>query len=321
MRILITGANGMLGQDLVPLLATRHEVRACGHADCDITDQVSVSRVFADASPQLVINCAAMADVDGCERDPARAMAVNARGAGNVARAAEGIGARVFHISTDYVFDGAKRRPYTEQDPVNPLSVYAHSKLEGERMVLYAASAPSPHLIIRTSWLYGRHRTNFVDKTVENAKATISLGSEIPYATVSSAGTQVQFKEALLKLDVTPTVIREGNVTKVKMVVNVENNSRGIDVNTASGPVPSINRRNAITQVVVKEGETLVIGGIRQREEAESLRKVPLFGDIPVLGYLFRAKARTTDPNRELVVFITPYVLTADVAQASPPKQ
>jgi len=172
MRILITGANGMLGQDLVPLLATRHEVRACGHADCDITDQVSVSRVFADASPQLVINCAAMADVDGCERDPARAMAVNARGAGNVARAAEGIGARVFHISTDYVFDGAKRRPYTEQDPVNPLSVYAHSKLEGERMVLYAASAPSPHLIIRTSWLYGRHRTNFVDKTVENAKAS-----------------------------------------------------------------------------------------------------------------------------------------------------
>ena len=171
MRILITGANGMLGQDLVPLLATRHEVRACGHADCDITDQVSVSRVFADASPQLVINCAAMADVDGCERDPARAMAVNARGAGNVARAAEGIGARVFHISTDYVFDGAKRRPYTEQDPVNPLSVYAHSKLEGERMVLYAASAPSPHLIIRTSWLYGRHRTNFVDKTVENARA------------------------------------------------------------------------------------------------------------------------------------------------------
>ena len=172
MRILITGANGMLGQDLVPLLATRHEVRACGHADCDITDQVSVSRVFADASPQLVINCAAMADVDGCERDPARALAVNARGAGNVARAAEGIGARVFHISTDYVFDGAKRTPYTEQDPVNPLSVYAHSKLEGERMVLYAASAPSPHLIIRTSWLYGRHRTNFVDKTVENAKAS-----------------------------------------------------------------------------------------------------------------------------------------------------
>ncbi|MBI3934689.1 MAG: dTDP-4-dehydrorhamnose reductase [Acidobacteria bacterium] len=172
MRILITGANGMLGQELAPLLATRHDVCACGHAECDITDQVAVSRLFADASPQLVINCAAMADVDGCERAPARAMAVNARGAGNVARAAEAVGARVFHISTDYVFDGTKRTPYTEQDPVNPLSVYAHSKLEGERMVLYSTSSPSPHLIIRTSWLYGRHRTNFVDKTVANAKAS-----------------------------------------------------------------------------------------------------------------------------------------------------
>jgi dTDP-4-dehydrorhamnose reductase len=171
MQILVTGANGMLGGDLVPLLAARYEVRACGHADCDITDQVAVSRVFAEFSPQLIINCAAMADVDGCEREPVSAMAVNARGAGNVARAAESIGARVVHLSTDYVFDGSKRTPYVESDPVNPLSVYAHSKLEGERMVLYSASAPSPHLILRTSWLYGRHRTNFVDKTVANARA------------------------------------------------------------------------------------------------------------------------------------------------------
>jgi dTDP-4-dehydrorhamnose reductase len=171
MRILITGASGMLGSDLVPLLAARHDVRASGHAECDITDAAALDRLFAEAAPQLVINCAAMADVDACERDPQRAMAVNARGAGNVARAAERVGARVFHISTDYVFDGEKRTPYTEQDPVNPLSVYAHSKLEGERMVLYSSRTPSPHLIIRTSWLYGRHRTNFVDKTVANARA------------------------------------------------------------------------------------------------------------------------------------------------------
>jgi dTDP-4-dehydrorhamnose reductase len=171
MRILITGARGMLGGDLAPLLAAHHDVRACGHAECDITDQVAVSRVLSDFSPQVVINCAAMADVDGCEREPQRAFAVNARGAGNVARAAESVGARVIHISTDYVFDGAKRTPYTEDDPVNPLSVYAHSKLEGERMVMYSASAPSPHLILRTSWLYGRHRTNFVDKTLASARA------------------------------------------------------------------------------------------------------------------------------------------------------
>lgn len=171
MRILITGAKGMLGGDLVPLLAARHDVRACTHDDCDITDQVAVSRVFAEFSPHLIVNCAAMADVDGCEREAVRAMAVNARGAGNVARAAESVGARIFHISTDYVFDGTKRTPYVESDTVNPLSVYAHSKLEGERMVLYSASNPSPHLILRTSWLYGRHRASFVDKVVANARA------------------------------------------------------------------------------------------------------------------------------------------------------
>src|SRR6059036_1891823 len=153
--------------------------------------------------------------------------------------------------------------------------------------------------------------------TVENAKAAISLGSEIPYATVSSAGTQVQFKEALLKLEVTPTVIWElGDVTRVKMVVNVENNSQGALVPTTGGTVPSINRRSATTQVVVKEGETLAIGGIRQRDVTETVSKVPFFGDIPVLGLLFRSKSRQTDPNRELVVFITPYVLKLDVVQA-----
>src|SRR5213078_1340724 len=154
--------------------------------------------------------------------------------------------------------------------------------------------------------------------TVENAKATISLGSEIPYATVSSAGTQVQFKEALLKLEVTPTVIREaGDVTRVKMVVNVENNSQGTQTfSIGGGSVPTINKRTAATQVVVKAGETLAIGGIRQRETSDTLTKVPFFGDIPVLGYLFRSKTSTSDPNREMVVFITPYVLKLDLAQA-----
>jgi len=155
--------------------------------------------------------------------------------------------------------------------------------------------------------------------TVENSKAAISLGSEIPYATVSSAGTQVQFKEALLKLEVTPTVIWElGDITKVKLVVSVENNSRGADVNTTGGTVPSINRRTASTQVVVRQGETLAIGGIRQRDVSEVTQKVPFFGDIPVLGFLFRSKSTETNPNRELVVFITPYVLKLDVAQAPP---
>jgi len=156
--------------------------------------------------------------------------------------------------------------------------------------------------------------------TVENAEAKIELGSDIPYATVSSAGTQIQFKEALLSLKVTPTVIREGDITRVKMVVDVQNNSQGAEVNAGNGnTIPSIDKRTAKTQVIVKEGETLVIGGIRQRSDIETTRKVPLFGDIPVFGFLFRSKSKTTNPNRELIVFITPYVLKVEVAQASPP--
>ncbi len=142
--------------------------------------------------------------------------------------------------------------------------------------------------------------------TVENAKATMSLGEEIPYATVSSAGTQIQFKEALLKLEVTPTVIREGDVTKIKMVVVVENNSRGAVVNLgAAGAPPAINRRKAETQVLIREGERLIIGGVTTNINVEEVRKVPVFGDIPLLGWLFKQRERS-ETGRELVVFLTP---------------
>ncbi len=144
--------------------------------------------------------------------------------------------------------------------------------------------------------------------TVENAKAVMSLGEEIPYATVSSAGTQIQFKEALLKLEVTPTVIREGDITKIKMVVVVENNSRGAVVNLGSaGSPPAINRRKAETQVLIREGERLIIGGVTTNTNVEETRKVPIFGDIPLLGWLFKQRERS-DTGRELVVFLTPSI-------------
>ena len=152
--------------------------------------------------------------------------------------------------------------------------------------------------------------------TVENGTASISLGEEIPYATVSSAGTQVQFKEAALRLDVVPTVIREGDLTKIKMKVIIENNARGI----VTGGVPAIDKRRAQTEVLVREGERLVIGGVTKNSDQDETRKVPLFGDIPVLGWLFKTTSSRNE-GRELVIFITPSVLKTETAQASPATQ
>ena len=155
--------------------------------------------------------------------------------------------------------------------------------------------------------------------TVENSKASIVLGSEIPYATVSSAGTQIQFKEAALRLDVTPTVVFEpNNINRIKLKLIVEDNSAGDVVNAGGGAaVPVINKRRAETEVLVKEGDTLVIGGITQRSETESERKVPLFGDIPIFGWLFKTRLNQTNPNRELVIFVTPSIIRRDAPRAA----
>ncbi|HXJ84241.1 MAG TPA: secretin and TonB N-terminal domain-containing protein [Candidatus Methylomirabilis sp.] len=154
--------------------------------------------------------------------------------------------------------------------------------------------------------------------TVENNKATIALGQEIPYATVSSAGTQIQFKEALLKLEVTPTVIREKiegrDSTKIKMTVLVENNDPGQNISLGVAvEVPAINKRKAETLVLMNEGERLVIGGVTQAVAQNDVRKVPIWGDIPVLGWLFKSKGDSAT-GRELVIFLTPSVLKTMVA-------
>lgn len=154
MRILVTGAGGMLGQDVrEAALAAGHEVTALSRLELDILDPAAVRGAVAAARPQVVINCAAYTDVDGAESRPDTAHAVNATGAGLVAAASMAHVAWVIHVSSDYVFDGAKREPYLESDPSGPLSVYGASKLAGELAV--AAAAPDSHTIVRSSWLFG----------------------------------------------------------------------------------------------------------------------------------------------------------------------
>jgi len=158
----------MLGQ-AVAAAATRlgHDVVALSRAELDITDADHVRRVIAAAEPRAVINCAAWTDVDAAETAEAAATAVNADGAGSVARAAAETGARIVHVSTDYVFDGERQHagdgtgePWVESDAVNPIGAYGRSKLAGEQQV---AAAADDHVIVRAAWLYGAGGRNFVD--------------------------------------------------------------------------------------------------------------------------------------------------------------
>ncbi|MFM9054005.1 MAG: SDR family oxidoreductase, partial [Solirubrobacterales bacterium] len=153
MKILVTGADGMLGQDLVEVsLAAGHEVRGLGRTDLDVTDPERVRDRLEIDRPDVVVNCAAWTDVDGAEDDPEGADLVNGEGAANVAEAAASVDARVLYVSTDYVFDGTKGEPYLESDPPAPISAYGRSKLKGEEATLFANPRA---FVVRTSWLFG----------------------------------------------------------------------------------------------------------------------------------------------------------------------
>jgi dTDP-4-dehydrorhamnose reductase len=168
MRLLVTGAQGMLGHDVLRVGEhAGHELIAIDLPELDITDERAVDELFDRERPEGCINCAAWTDVDGAESKQDLARAVNATGAGNLARAAAEIGVPLLHISTDYVFDGTapldaagQERPYVERDPTAPRSVYGSTKLEGELQVL---DASAKHAVVRTAWLYGVDGKNFVD--------------------------------------------------------------------------------------------------------------------------------------------------------------
>ncbi len=169
MRILVTGAGGMLARSLVPVFESRgNAVTALTRAELDVTRCEDVRRAVRDTAPDWVVHLAAFTDVDGCEREPDRAFVVNGLGARNAAMAAFEVGAGVLALSSDYVFDGRVREPRREHDMIGPLSQYGRSKLAGER----GAREVNPrHIIARTSWLYGAGGRNFVDTILARAKS------------------------------------------------------------------------------------------------------------------------------------------------------
>jgi len=173
MKVLVVGASGMLGSDVVKeLLGRGHEVLSPSSKELDITDPESVAQITTWDGFDWCINCAAYTAVDKAESEEQAAAELNALGPGYLARACAMKGIKVVHISTDFVFDGESRTPYTEEDRPNPIGVYGRTKLAGEEAVL---AAWPMSLIFRTSWLYGPNGKNFPKTMISAWEAEKSL--------------------------------------------------------------------------------------------------------------------------------------------------
>jgi dTDP-4-dehydrorhamnose reductase len=197
MKILVTGSNGQLGQKLRRLSQryTDHDFIFTDIPELDITNRHSVDEFFFKTKPEAVINCAAYTAVDKAETDPSLAFELNGTAVGHLAMNASKTGAIFIHISTDYIFDGTKSTPYTEEDLPNPQSLYAKSKYQGELETLKFATRG---IIFRTSWLYSEFQNNFV-------RTIINKGSErghlnVVYDQIGTPTYAGDLAEAILKI-------------------------------------------------------------------------------------------------------------------------
>jgi dTDP-4-dehydrorhamnose reductase len=172
--VLITGAGGQLGRELQVTAPAGRRLVACGAEELDVTRPEMVAEVLRRVRPALVVNAAAFTGVDAAESDEARAHAVNADGAANIAEETRRIGARLIHLSTDFVFDGELGRPYSPGDATNPLSAYGRTKLAGEVRVTGICAGGA--LIVRTAWVYAGHGRNFVRGMLAQMRERERLG-------------------------------------------------------------------------------------------------------------------------------------------------
>ena|SRR5438874_2781809 len=167
MKIVIIGAGGRLGAALVREYRDRFEVAGFNRAQFDLSNLDRVRKKVRGTNFDVLINAAAFTNVDLCETERDRAFMINGEVPGVVAEICREKGAKLIHFSTDYVFDGEKRAPYTEEDEAKPISVYGASKLAGEKNVL---AADGGHLVVRVSWVFGPDRPSFVDSMVKHAQ-------------------------------------------------------------------------------------------------------------------------------------------------------
>jgi dTDP-4-dehydrorhamnose reductase len=173
MNILVTGADGQVAREVVSAArAQQHTVLACNKHDLDITSAPAIHDFFSQYAFDIIVNCAAYTAVDKAEDEPEKAYAVNATGVGLLACAAAEKNIPLLHLSTDYIFDGEKKAAYTETDPAAPQNQYGYSKWHGE---LALQQTWHKHIILRVSWIFGRHGHNFVKTIVKLANTRDQL--------------------------------------------------------------------------------------------------------------------------------------------------
>ena len=214
MRVLVTGAGGLVGRAVAEHCnASRDEVLLYGHKDLDITDREKVFLELLHQQPDVVFNCAAWTNVDACESDPEKAYAVNAIGPENLASACKVIGSVFVTISTDYVFDGEKSGFYTQLDTPNPLSVYAASKLEGERR---PQAAYDRSIVVRSGYIFGTGGANFLSTVVARARK-----DEVLKVIIDTYGTPTYANDLAVRL-------RELAVADTQGIYHVVNSGPGV---------------------------------------------------------------------------------------------
>jgi dTDP-4-dehydrorhamnose reductase len=193
-RTVLFGSRGMIGSALAKQFSGS-SLSSYSHRELDITDYAAIEKIFLRAKPQLVLNAAAFTRVDDCEKFRETAFLVNAQAPGHIAALCKKYDAFLVHFSTDYVFDGSGDRPYREEDPTNPINYYGTTKWEGDKKILTSGCS---HLILRTSWIFGKNGDNYVKKILKRAMAEAKL--EAPVDQVGSPTYADDVANAVLRL-------------------------------------------------------------------------------------------------------------------------
>ncbi len=279
-KILITGATGLLGVDLMAVLKQDYRAMGVATANFDIQNYDETASFLDRMKPEVVLHAAAWADVDGCEEQKEKAFAVNAIGTKNIATVCKNIGAKMIFYSTDYVFDGTKGSAYTEDDKPNPINNYGRSKLEGEQHVLDILDNAA---IMRISWLYGTAKDCFVTSVIHSAltQHRAKLKNE-PYEVLKVVGDQFSCPTWTVDIaDQTKVIIEKkltgiihaasiGQASKYKLSENIfEELSWDIEMNLVKrSDVPMKAKRPERTDLENKRLNELGLSEMRSYKEA-----------------------------------------------------